>query len=266
MSRPLLGVTACNRTLGPEMAATVTHRYIDAVSRYADAAVVLLPALPDLQTAREIAARLDGVMLTGSPSNLEPRRYGGRGGEGPFDAGRDEMALGLIEAMADLGRPTFGVCRGLQEVNVAFGGTLRGDLAEPERPLAHHAPPAASFEAMFAWRHPVSLAPGGALAQALGVAETPVNSVHYQGVATLGRGLAVEAVAPDGVIEAVTADLGSADLLAVQWHPEWRTDEDCASQTLLRLFGRMLRGERLAAAPAAALAPAEGRRPAGRSR
>lgn len=244
-SRPVLGVIACSRRIGEEPAQAVIDRYVAAAMRHADAAALIVPARPDLMGASEAADRLDGLLLTGSPSNVEPTRYGDAEGEGPFDPARDRMSLALIEAMAARGRPVFGICRGLQEINVAFGGTLARDVSVPGRELEHHAPAGTSLDAMFAHAHDVSLAPNGILARAFGRDRLRVNSVHYQAIARLGEGLAVEASAPDGTVEAVSATLNGAPLLAVQWHPEWQTDADAASISFFRLLGRALRGERL---------------------
>jgi putative glutamine amidotransferase len=246
MSRPVLGITCCNRQVGSEIAQAVIDRYVRAAMTWADASALLAPAIPELIDVRDVAARLDGLLLTGSPSNVETARYGevAPDAAGPFDPGRDAVALGLIEAMIAQGKPVFGICRGFQEINVAFGGTLARDVGAGEA-LAHHAPDDADLEAMFSHTHEVALAPGGILAQASGQGRMTVNSVHYQGVGRLGRDLAVEARAPDGLVEAVSARIGGAPVLAVQWHPEWRTQEDVASQLVFRLLGRALRGERL---------------------
>jgi putative glutamine amidotransferase len=248
MSRPVLGITCCNRQVGSEIAQAVIDRYVRAAMTWADASALLAPAIPELMDVRDVAARLDGLLLTGSPSNIETARYGDAAPDaaGPFDPGRDAVALGLIEAMVAQGKPVFGICRGFQEINVAFGGTLARDVGAAEA-LAHHAPDDAGLEAMFSHRHEVALAAGGVLAQASGQDRMMVNSVHYQGVGRLGRDLAVEARAPDGLVEAVSARIGGASILAVQWHPEWRTQEDAASQLVFRLLGRALRGERLEA-------------------
>lgn len=237
MARPVLGIIACNRQTSAEPAVTVMRRYVEHAIRYADCAALIVPSLPGVMTAAEVAPRLDALLLTGSPSNVEPKRYGDREGakdeQGPFDPDRDTMALELIAAMRELGRPILGICRGFQEINVAFGGTLRRDLGD-----AHHAPDGVAFEAMFAHRHPVALTPGGSLAAAYGRDRLEVNSVHYQGIGRLGDGLTVEAVAADGVIEAV----GAPGLLAVQWHPEWATGDDPDARTLFRRFGDLARG------------------------
>jgi putative glutamine amidotransferase len=141
----------------------------------------------------------------------------------------------------------FGVCRGFQEINVAFGGSLRRDMAEASELMAHHAPDEVGFNEMFDHVHPVRLTPGGVLARAFGAEETSVNSVHYQGVDRLGDGLAIEAQALDGVVEAVSGQVNGAPVLAVQWHPEWRTDANPQSQTFFQIFGRALRGAPLVA-------------------
>jgi putative glutamine amidotransferase len=238
-ARPVIGVIACNRIVGVESAQAVMTRYVAALMRYADAAALIVPALPDLMSAAEVAPRLDAVLLTGSPSNVAPARYGDADpGEGPFDPGRDAMALALAEAMMGRDRPVLGVCRGFQELNVALGGTLRRDLGDGALP--HHAPEGTGFDAMFDHRHAVALAPGGTLARLYGERPLTVNSVHYQGIGTLAPGLTVEAAAPDGVIEAFSSSSGR--VLAVQWHPEWRTEENPDAQALFAEFGRMARG------------------------
>jgi putative glutamine amidotransferase len=242
--RPLLGITACNRQVGVETAAAVMRRYIDAAARYADAVITLVPSIPEHQSAAEASRALDGLLLTGTPSNIAPARYGADDpGDGPFDVERDAMALGLIEAVATRGRPVFGICRGFQEINVAMGGTLTREVGRGARGLAHHAPDDVDFASMFAHRHPVALAPGGALATATGALALEVNSVHYQGVDRLGAGLSVEATAPDGLIEAFAAKTQGADVFAVQWHPEWKPELDPASQTFFQMLGRALRGD-----------------------
>jgi len=245
-NRPVLGIACCTRTVGTEPAQAVMNRYVVHALRYADAAGLLVPALPDLMSAREVAPRLDGLMLTGSPSNIAPARYGHAGAadaEGPFDPGRDAMTAGLIDAMLALGKPVFGICRGLQELNVAFGGTLRRDTSRSPDLLPHHAPDDASFDAMFEHEHEVTLTPGGLLNRGLGRNNLTVNSVHFQAIGELAPGLSVEATAPDGVVEAVSATVNGASVLAVQWHPEWRADANPDSQAFFRLLGRALRGD-----------------------
>jgi putative glutamine amidotransferase len=247
--RPVLGVISCNRSVENQSAQVVMTRYLNSALTYAEAAGLLVPAMPDLMHAKEVAPRLDGLLLTGTPSNLDPKRYGVLVDDapGPFDPARDEMTAHLIEGMLDLGKPVFGICRGFQELNVAFGGTLRRDMAEHPDLIAHHAPSEKSFAEYFEHTHPVTLEEGGVLKRAYRRDELDVVSVHYQGVDKLGAGLKVEAKAPDGVIEAISAEVNGAPVLAVQWHPEWKAHENPQSQTFFELLGRALRGERLSA-------------------
>ncbi|WP_395636334.1 gamma-glutamyl-gamma-aminobutyrate hydrolase family protein [Sphingorhabdus sp.] len=243
MSRPVLGVIACNRMVGSEVAQAVMNRYIRAAMTYADVAALIIPSLPDLMTAAEVAPRIDGILLTGSPSNVATRLYGDEGGDGPFDDGRDEIAMSMVDRMIDARKPVFGICRGFQEINVALGGTLRRDTSASDALIRHHAPDDVDFDAMFDHRHPVELADGGMLSHAYAKGALDVNSVHFQGIGTLADGLTVEARAPDGLIEAYSARPNGAPLLAVQWHPEWGTENDADSQTYFHLLGKALRGE-----------------------
>lgn len=242
-ARPVLGIIACNRIVGTEIAQTVINRYATAAMRHADCAALLIPSLPAYMRADEIVGRLDGVLLTGTPSNVEPARYGDeREGEGPFDPERDRMMLDLVDAVVAARRPLFGICRGFQEINVALGGTLRRDTSASEELLHHHAPDGVPFDAMFDHRHRVELVEGGLLASAYDTPSLDVNSVHYQGIGELADGLNVEARAPDGLVEAYSARPNGAPLLAVQWHPEWATDGNAQSQTYFQLLGCALRG------------------------
>lgn len=245
MSRPVLGVVCCTRRMGTETAQAVINRYVVAAMRHADAAALLIPALPERMTADEIVGRLDGILLTGSPSNVAPERYGEAGAvdaEGPYDPARDAMTAALVAAMIGRQRPVFGVCRGLQELNVALGGTLRRDTSRSPDLVRHHAPEGVAFDTMFDHTHPVALTPGGILSAAYGRDMLTVNSVHYQGIAKLAPRLDIEAKAPDNIVEAVSATIDGAPIMAVQWHPEWDADTNPDSAIFFQLLGRALRG------------------------
>ena len=250
-ARPVLGVICDSRSVGGRPAQIVLERYVRAAMLYGDVAALLVPSLPDLMKASDVADRLDGVLMTGSPSNVDPARYGDSEGAkssdkwGPFDPARDELAMALIGEMTDRARPVFGICRGFQEINVALGGTLRRDTSASDDLIRHHAPDDADYNAIFEHRHEIMIAPGGMLAAAFAKPGLNVNSVHYQGVGRLAPGLSVEATAPDGLIEAYSTHINGAPLLAVQWHPEWGTDAEPDSQTYFRLLGRALRGDKL---------------------
>ncbi|MFN7265259.1 MAG: gamma-glutamyl-gamma-aminobutyrate hydrolase family protein, partial [Phenylobacterium sp.] len=170
MVRPVAGIICCTRTVGIEPAQAVMNRYVASAMAFADAAALLIPSMPQYMRALDVAGRLDGLLLTGSPSNLDPSAYGEAADDapGPFDPARDSMTGDLIRAMLDLGRPVFGICRGIQELNVAFGGSLRRDVSEHPDLLKHHAPDEVGFNEMFDHVHDVALTPGGVLAAALG--------------------------------------------------------------------------------------------------
>ena len=242
-ARPVLGIIACNRIVGSEVAQAVMNRYIRAAMTYADVAALIIPSLPDLMTAAEVAPRIDGILLTGSPSNVAARLYGEEGGDGPNDDARDEIAISMVHRMIDAQKPVFGICRGFQEINVALGGTLRRDTSASDTLMRHHAADDVGFDAMFDHRHAVDLTDGGMLADAYGKGALDVNSVHYQGIGKLADGLNVEARAPDGLVEAYSARPNGAPLIAVQWHPEWGTENDPDSQIYFHLLGKALRGE-----------------------
>lgn len=246
-TRPVLGITCCNREVEGQPAQSVVTRYVSASLAHADAAGLLIPAMPALMDARDVAPRLDGLLLTGTPSNIEPQRYGDAAADapGPFDPDRDEMTARLIEAMLDLGKPVFGICRGFQELNVALGGTLRRDMGNHPDLIAHHSPEERDIPIMFEHLHPVTLTPGGVLHRAHARDTLDVISVHFQGVDQLASGLNVEATASDGVVEAVSAEINGAPVLAVQWHPEWKIQDHPEAQTFFKLLGRALRGQDL---------------------
>ncbi|MEP6786643.1 MAG: gamma-glutamyl-gamma-aminobutyrate hydrolase family protein [Sphingomonadales bacterium] len=250
-ARPVLGIICCNRIVNVEPAQAVMERFVRAAMTYADAAAVLIPSLSDLMAAREVAPLLDGVLLTGSPSNIGAAHYGvpGAAGDaeeiGPFDPGRDEMALGLVSAMIDRGKPVFGICRGFQEINIALGGTLRRDANEEAGMLPHHAPDNDVWASMFDHYHDVQLRDGGILARTYARPAIEVNSVHYQGIDELASELSVEATTQDGLVEAFSANIAGAPILAVQWHPEWGVADNVDSQAYFGLLHRALRGDDL---------------------
>lgn len=223
--KPVIGVIACGREVEGEPAQAVKLRYLQGVEQHASAVPLMIPSSQPAANARAIVERLDAVLLTGSNSNIEPHRFGSdRPGQLPIDNGRDELSLALIHAAIDLAKPLFGVCRGLQEINVALGGTLR-DLRQGRDWQAHHAAPEAPLVATFSHDHPIDLVPGSMLHRYAGSDSLRVNSVHYQAIDRLADGLVVNATGPDGVVEAVSAAHSAAPVFAVQWHPEWRAHE-----------------------------------------
>lgn len=220
---PLIGVIACGREVEGEAAQIVKYRYLDAVAERARAVPLIVPSNQPADNVAAILARLDAVLLTGSNSNIAPGLYGSSADQRlPHDPHRDSFSAALILGAIAAAKPVFGVCRGLQEINVALGGSLV-DLRETSAGgAAHHAPDGVSLEDMFAHRHAITATPGGMLQHFAKADRFEVNSVHYQAIDRLADGLAVDATGPDGVIEAISAPATSAPVFAVQWHPEWQ--------------------------------------------
>lgn len=241
--RPLIGIMCCNEFSDRPVQAVAT-RFIEPVSRYADAMPLLVPALPDAFDAAMLADRLDGLLLTGSRSNVAPGRYGGDcPGDRLLDERRDEAALRLAGRMIERGRPVFGICRGMQELNVLFGGSLTCGLS------AEHHGGDQSYEHQFSNRHLIELRANGHLAGDDAERRIGVTSVHQEGVARLGSDLEVEAHAvEDGLIEAFAAR--TAPVLAVQWHPEWQVDRCRHGQRFFSLLGGAIRAGGLTQAAA----------------
>lgn len=243
IGKPLIGIPADRRLLGRHDFHCVGEKYIRAVVDGADAIAVLIPSLADESALDELLERLDGVMLTGSPSNVEPHRYAGP----PSAAGtlhdphRDATTLPMIPRLIAAGLPLLAVCRGFQEVNVACGGTLWQKLHEVAGYDNHRENAQATLDEQYGPAHEVQLVQGGMLQQLAGSDRLRVNSLHSQGVQTLGPGLEVEARAPDGVIEAFRVRNAPAFALAVQWHPEWKYQDNPFSRALFAAFGEAAR-------------------------
>jgi len=235
---PIVGVTACRREIAPHSYHVVQDKYLAAVRDAAGALAFVVPAEGDSTRSEAIIETLDGLVLTGSYSNVEPDRYAGstRDPDALRDTDRDETTARLIRAAVSSACPILGICRGLQELNVAFGGTLCEALHERPDGLDHREQ-GETLEDQYAPIHDIEIAPGSRLAEILGTGLLTVNSLHGQGIDRLGDGLVAEAVAPDGVVEAIRAPEAPAFTLAVQWHPEWRAAETPSSKALFAAFG-----------------------------
>lgn len=219
------------------------EKYIHAISRGADALPVLLPVLPEPLANEEILAAVDGLLFTGSPSNVEPVRYGGEPSHPGtlHDPERDATSLPLIPAAVAAGVPVLGLCRGFQEMNVAFGGTLWQRVQDVPGYRDHREDKNASLDVQYAPAHAVALTSGGLLQRLAGADSVEVNSLHSQGVRDLAPGLIVEARAPDGLIEGFRVAAARAFAVAVQWHPEWRVLGNPFSTALFAAFGQAAR-------------------------
>ncbi len=235
---PLVGLPTDRKQIGLHPFLAVGEKYVRAVVDGADATPVLLPAMTPPIFFDAWLQRLDGLLLTGAYSNIEPHHYGTEASwEGNLhDPVRDATTLGLIPAAVAMGLPILAICRGFQEVNVAFGGSLHQKLHEVPGLSDHRENAGDPLETQYAPAHEVHLSEGGMLAGIVGGTRTRINSLHGQGVARLGAGLLVEATAPDGVIEAFRGT-GDGFLLGVQWHAEWQVARNPFHLGIFRAFG-----------------------------
>ena len=223
------------------------EKYINAIAHGVNAIPILIPAQStgeDLDSLSEFFdddffQQLDGIFFPGSPSNIEPHHYGDELSATPdsHDRQRDGSSLPLIKLAIEKGIPLLAACRGMQEFNVAMGGELYQQLYNHEQFIEHREDKGAVREIQYQPAHEISLSPNGLLAKILGETSHKVNSLHGQGIKTLGENLKVEANAPDGLIEAISYNKNGAFAVGVQWHPEWKFSEDKLSSGLFKAFG-----------------------------
>ncbi len=247
--KPLVGVVSDRRQIdSAHYFHMIGEKYLQALVDAAGVYPVGLPSLTDGLDIPEILGRLDGLFLTGSPSNVEPERYDGHSSKSGtrHDPERDAAALSLIPAAVQSGLPLFAVCRGFQEMNVAFGGTLHQLVHEIPGFHSHKENPDDPLDVQYGPSHKVSFAPAGMLRRITGQSDATVNSLHSQAVDRLADELSVEATADDGLIEGFIVRDAPAFALGVQWHPEWQVQADEASTAIFRAFGEACRKQRAA--------------------
>jgi len=240
MRSPIVIVPACTRSIGDHPYYAAQIKYVDAVVRGAGCAPLVLPALGAALDLEATLAICHGVMLTGSASNVHPSHYQQDVFDPalPQDPGRDATTLPLIRAALTRGIPIIAVCRGFQEMNVALGGSLYQALQSVEGKMDHREKPELSIDDQYAPAHSIALEPRGVLHTILqGASHMMVNSLHGQGVDRLAAGIAVEARAEDGLVEAFSVPGAPGFTLAVQWHPEWKLLENPDSMKIFGAFG-----------------------------
>ncbi len=243
--KPLIGISCCIKAFGQY--GMVNHAASDTYVRAVDLVVggvpVLVPANGDAADIGTLLARLDGIILTGSRSNVHPGLYGGppHPADTPEDAKRDAVTLRLIRAAVAAGVPVLAICRGLQELNVALGGTLHQRLQDLPGRMDHSTPLHPNPRVRQGKAHTVQVAPGSWLHGVAGAGSIAVNSLHNQGVDALAPGLVVEGTAPDGTVEAVRLPGARALTVGVQWHPEYDFATDAISHGIFAAFGAAVR-------------------------
>jgi len=237
--KPVIGVVSDRRLVKIHYFHMVGEKYLQALIIGAGGYPVALPSLSDGFDVLDILDRLDGLFLPGSPSNIAPHHYNGepiRPGTW-LDPERDDVALPLIPAAIRAGIPLFAVCRGFQEMNVAFGGTLYQHIHEVPGFNHHKEDPAEPLDVQYGPSHEVNFTPGGLLEKITNCQSTIVNSLHSQAVNRLADGLEVEATADDGLIEAFVVRDAPGFTLGIQWHPEWMVRDNDVSLSIFQAFG-----------------------------
>jgi putative glutamine amidotransferase len=243
--KPLVGISCCTKLFGtfsmPNHAASDT--YIRVTDTVVDAVPVLMPANGGMCEVQTLLSRLDGIILTGSRSNVQPSLYGGPAhADGtPEDPARDEVTLPLIRAAIRLGVPVLAICRGFQELNVALGGSLHQRLQDLPGRMDHSTPMQENSRVRVGKAHTVAVVPGSWMHRMAGSTQIAVNSLHNQGIDRLAPGLVVEGVAADGTIEAVRVANAPGFAVGMQWHPEYDYMTDATSRAIFAAFGAAIR-------------------------
>lgn len=248
--KPIVGVIGNSHLVEGRFAVqAVGERNLRAVAEVANALPLMFAGAPDITDIGALLDVVDGILLTGARANVHPARFRAEPHprHEPYDDARDAMALALVEACVARGVPLFGICRGFQEMNVAFGGSLHPEIRELPGRMNHRMPRLETGEIhpdpniVFADRHDVTLVPDGRFAQLLGRETIRVNSLHGQGILELGDRVVVEGVAEDGTIEAIRIADAPGFALGVQWHAEYDPQSNPINRTLFQTFGAALR-------------------------
>ena len=247
--KPVVGVIGnAYRVENRFPAQMVGARNLRAVTEIAGALPLMFAGSPEYTDIGALLDVVDGIVLTGARANVHPTRFNTEpdAKHEPYDIHRDEVALALSEACVARGVPLFGICRGFQEMNVAFGGSLHPEIRELPGRMNHRMPRLETGEihpdptVVFADRHEVSLVPGGTFAKILGCEKIRVNSLHGQGILEPGKRVIIEGIAEDGTIEAIRIADASGFALGVQWHAEYDPQRNPINRKLFEAFGQAL--------------------------
>ena len=250
MPRPVVGVIGNHMMVENRFAVQmVGERNMQAVADVAGALPLMFAGNPETTDIGALLDAVDGILLTGARANVHPMRFRTAANvkHEPYDENRDAMALELIEACVARGVPVFGICRGFQEMNVAFGGSLHPEIRELPGRMNHRMPRLENGEihpdptVVFADRHEVRLTPGGAFATLFGKDVIRVNSLHGQGILELGSRVVAEGIAEDETIEAIRIEGAEGFALGVQWHAEYDPERNPINRALFEAFGDALR-------------------------
>ena len=237
---PVVGIICDKEIIGPHPFHIAGDKYIKAISATSHCLPILIPAMADESTMDQLLTLLDGILLTGGYSMVDPLHYQKEAAlaETKLDTARDGTSLPLIVKAVGQGIPVLGICRGFQEMNVAFGGSLHQKLHENGHYFEHRENKTLALEQQYGASHQVNVIAGGKLANIVNKAAFEVNSLHTQGVQHLADNLTIEALAEDGLVEAFSVTNSSAFAIAVQWHPEWQVEHNENSTKLFHAFGQ----------------------------
>ena len=240
---PLVGLPADTYEAQGFLNHSIGDKYVRAVAEASGCTPVMIPSMIDALEIDALLDHFDGLLMTGAVSNVHPPHYGEQpsADHEPYDHNRDATTLKLIGRVVARGIPLFCICRGFQELNVVMGGTLETELQRGEGRLDHRAEKNDNVDIRYALAHAINIRPGGMLEKILGKRETMVNSIHRQGIKRLAPGLAVEATATDGVIEAVSVRDAKSFAFGTQWHPEFKAMNNPDSVKLFAAFGDAVR-------------------------
>ncbi|MEL6679074.1 MAG: gamma-glutamyl-gamma-aminobutyrate hydrolase family protein [Pseudomonadota bacterium] len=244
-TRPVIGIIGNHYLINDQYPAQAAGSMnLTAVADVCNAVPVILPADPAIMTVGDALSLCDGFVFPGGRPNVHPEEYGHAETEahGAFDRERDRLALPLIREAVARGVPVLGLCRGFQELAVAFGSTLHPEIRELPGRMNHRMPPDGTLEEKFELRHWVHLEPTGPFARIFGTTEVFTNSLHGQGIETAGPRVAIDGRASDGTAEAIHIEGAPGFALGVQWHPEWNAAEDGVSRPLFEAFGQAAAG------------------------
>ncbi len=256
MTIPVVGVIGNSLLVENKFPAySVGERNLRAVAQAAGALPLMFAGAPEITDIGALLDAVDGILLTGARANVHPTRFGHAANpkHEPYDERRDALALALTEACVARGVPLLGVCRGFQEMNVAFGGSLHPEIRELPGRMNHRMTRLENGEihpdptVVFADRHDVRLTPGGVFAKLFGAETIRVNSLHGQGILEPGKRIVVEGVAEDGTIEAIRIAEAPGFALGVQWHAEYEANRNPVNRALFAAFGQALKAHRRAA-------------------
>lgn len=243
IKRPLIAIPADLKTIDHANWHAVSEQYLLAAAEIANLTPIIIPAMGDIISIDTILEIVDGVLLSGSVSNIYPDHYGAKASSAhePFDPARDATTLPLIRKAITKGIPLLAICRGLQELNVALGGSLATEIQDIDGRNDHRAPTTDNRDERYGFAHLVHIEPGSCLASIVNAQTITVNSLHRQAIDQLAPNLTIEAHAEDGTIEAVSVNNAKNFALGTQWHPEYWAKTDAPSRQIFEAFGDAVR-------------------------